>query len=148
MQADGQRRSCSAEQAKREERHYQVVDEVMELLLADGRHKTSKDKLKATAYRKGYTRSLYIDEYTVTFNYDRDLWKNPATVETPFWIGVRNAKWEQTEDICEALNRIPEQRKEHFWNMIFVAAEPLQNATLSEVCEALKQQILRLILSL
>ncbi len=135
-----------ADKAKREERHYQVVDEIAELLCADKNYITSKIGLKATAYRKGYTRSLYIDDYAVTINYDRSFWQDPETVETPFWFAIRNSKWEQTDNICEVLKRIPEQQKTRFWNnVIFVGVEPLQNATLSEVSEDIKNKILELI---
>ena len=74
----------SAEMAIKADRYYQVIDEVIELLCADNSLKTSKKGTKATGYRKGYTRSLHIDDLTITLNYDRDLWKLPSTVETPF----------------------------------------------------------------
>ena len=135
----------SANVAKMEERYYMVVDEVMDLLMADTSIKTSKKGTKATAYRKGYTRSLVIDDYAISLNYDRDLWKNPASVETPFWVAVRRADWEQPAEIREHFNAIPEQKKESFWNMVFLAIEPLQNVTLSEVCEDVKAQILQYI---
>lgn len=133
----------SADMAKRGERYYQVLDEVFELLCADKKLKTSKKGLKATGYRKGYTRSLIIDEFTVTLNYDRDLWKNPKTIECPFWIAIRDSDWQQNEQLCETLISFPEQHKEHFWNMIFLPLIPLQNATFSEVCEDMKEQILK-----
>ncbi len=134
-----------AQRAISEERYYQVMDEVIDLLCADTNYRTSKKGLKATAYRKGYTRSLFIDDYTITFNYDRDLWKNPQNIETPFWLALRDDKWTQTDMIVESLKHIPEQRRNIFWNMIFIAIEPLQNATFSEVCEDIKGQILDLI---
>lgn len=131
----------SAETAKKGERYYQVVDEIIELLSADSNLETSRKGLKATGYRKGYTRSLYIDEFTVTINYDRDMWKNPKTIECPFWIAFRDHEWQQTEPICEKLKLFPEHHKEHFWNMTFLPLVPLQNATFSEVCEDIKEQI-------
>lgn len=135
----------SAETAKKAERYYQIMDEVMELLHADSSIATSKKGLKATAYRKGYTRSLVIDNFTITFNYDRELWKKPSSVETPFWVAIRDKDWVQTEEICERLKQFPEYQKEIFWNMIFLSLEPLQNATFSEVCEDIKNQILEYI---
>lgn len=135
----------SAEMANKGERYYQVVDEVVELFCADKRYKTSKKGLKATAYRKGYTRSLFIDGLTFTFNYDRDMWKNPENIETPFWIAIRNEDWDQDDKMIKKHDVFSENKKQMFWGMIFLALEPLQNSTFSEVCEDIKHQIERYI---
>lgn len=131
----------SAETANKADRYYQVIDEVIELLCADKTIKTSKKGVKATAYRKGYTRSLYIDELTITLNYDRDMWKNPTTMETPFWVAIRDDKWAQPESFVNACKVLPEQYKTNFWSLVFLALEPLQKATFSEVCEDIKNKI-------
>ena len=131
----------SAEIASKRDRYYQVIDEIIDLFCADKKYKTSKKRLKATAYRKGYTRSLYIDEYTFTINYDRDMWKHPSTLETPFWISLRAKDWKQPKEYIEKFRIIPDNKKQEFWNMTFLALEPLQNSTLSEVCEDMKRQI-------
>lgn len=135
----------SAEMANKGERYYQVVDEVVELFCADKKYTTSKKGLKATAYRKGYTRSLFIDGLTFTFNYDRDMWKNPENIETPFWIAIRNEDWDQDEKMLKKHEVFAENKKQIFWGMIFLALEPLQNSTFSEVCEDIKHQIERYI---
>lgn len=132
----------SAGMASKCERYYQIVDEVIELLLADKTIVTSKDGLKAAGYRRGYTRSLHIDDMTITINYDRYMWKNSKSVETPFWIAFRDSRWHQDEKIKEKLTLFPDHKKDNFWDMIYLALEPLQNATLSEVCEDLKNKIL------
>lgn len=131
----------SAEMANKGERYYQVLDEVIELFCADNEHDTSKKGLKATGYRKGYTRSLYIDGHTFTLNYDRDMWKNPECVETPFWVAIRDDEWDQNDDMLRKHDVISENKKQLFWGMIFLALEPLQNATFAEVCEDIKKQI-------
>ena len=135
----------SAEMANKGERYYDVVDEVIELLCADKKYKTSKKGLKATAYRKGYVRYLYLDEYAISFNYDRDMWKNPVCLETPFWISIRNKDWDMTEELIKKHNVFTENRKQIHWGQIYIALEPLQNATFSEVCDDLKKQIERYI---
>ncbi len=135
----------SALSAKKEERYYMVLDEVIELLVADSSIKTSKKGTKATAYRRGYTRSLTINDLSITLNYDRELWKNPTSVETPFWVAIRDSEWQDIPGIADKFKLIPELQKESFWNMLFLAIEPLQNATFSEVCEDIKEQILRYI---
>lgn len=135
----------SAEMANKGERYYQVVDEVIELFCADKNYSTSKKGVKATGYRKGYTRSLYIDDLTFTLNYDRDMWRNPENIETPFWIAIRNEDWDQDEKMIKKHDVFSENKKQMFWGMIFLALEPLQNSTFSEVCEDIKTQIERYI---
>lgn len=133
----------SAKMAKLGERYYSVIDEVIEQLVANKTIKTSKQGLKATGYRKGYTRSLYIGtDYAITLNYDRDMWKIPSSIETPFWVAIRNQEWDQTEQIQAYLKTISDRKKEEWWGMIYIALEPLQSATLTEVCEDLANQIL------
>ena len=129
--------------ARKEERYYMVLDEVIELLMADETIKASKKGTKATAYRKGYTRSMTIDEYSITLNYDRDLWKNPSSVETPFWVAVRDAEWNTIPETADIFKAVPEQQRETLWNILFLALQPLQNVTFSELCEDIKSQILR-----
>lgn len=133
----------SAEMANKGERYYQVIDEVIELFCADKKYNVSKKGTKATGYRKGYTRSVYIDDLTFTLNYDRDLWKNPACVETPFWVAIRDGDWEQNDKMRKKHDVFAENKKQIFWNMIFLALEPLQNSTFAEVCEDIKKQIER-----
>lgn len=132
----------SAKMAKMGERYYSVIDEIIDQLVANKSVKTSKKGLKATGYRKGYTRSLYIGDYTITLNYDRDMWKTPSSVETPFWVAIRDSEWDQIEQIKEYLKTIPDRKKEEWWGMTYIALEPLQNATFTEVCENLAEQIL------
>ena len=132
----------SALSAKKEERYFMVLDEVIELLMADESIKTSKKGTKATAYRKGYTRSLTIDEFSITINYDRDLWKRPSSVETPFWVAIRDNDYKVIPSLPDKLKHIPELQKESYWDILFLALIPMQNAIFSELCEDIKQQIL------
>ena len=82
-------RDLSANVARTIDRYYQVVDEVIDLLEADMTLETSRKGTKATAYRKGYARSLAINQYIITLNFDWKLWNNPALLETPFGLPLR-----------------------------------------------------------
>lgn len=133
----------SAENAKRSERFYDVIDETINLLCDDNNVETSLKGLKASAYRNGYTRSLYIDEFTISLNFDRYLWKNTGSAETPFWIAVRDADWDQPEDFLVKASSIQSTKRDsNQWGLVFLALEPLCNATLPEVCADMKRQIL------
>ncbi len=129
------------------DRYYTVIDETINLLCNDDTIQTSKKGLKASAYRRGYTQGLYIDEFAISLNYDRDLWKSCSSVETPFWVAIRNHDWTQDDHLCRQLNKLPDTRVDKkgdstWGNLLFLALEPLQNATLDEVCNDLKYQIL------
>ena len=117
----------SAGEAKKVERYYQVIDEVIDLLCADETLETSKKGTKASSYRKGYSRGLKIDNLTISLYYDRDMWKSPTSIETPFWIAISDSEWYQSE--------------EFFWGLILIGLEALQNATLAEVSMDLKEKI-------
>ncbi|MEE1061238.1 MAG: hypothetical protein UH080_05370 [Ruminococcus sp.] len=135
----------SAEMANRGERYYDILDEIVELFCADKKYKVSKKGLKATAYRKGYVRYLYIDEFAISLNYDRDMWKTPECVETPFWFSVRDKEWDMTDELIKKHSVFAENKKQWFWGQIFLALEPLQNSTFAEVCEDIKNQMERYI---
>ena len=133
----------SADISKKAERYYEVIDKTIELLCDDDRLETSLKGLKATAYRKGYTRSIYIDEFAVSLNYDRDLWKSNSSLETPFWFTVRDKDWKQFEEMKKIISSYPEIKRENkLWNLEWIALEPLTDATILEVCEDMKKQIL------
>lgn len=132
----------TAEVAKKAERYYRVLDIVIDLLKADNRITTATEGLKATANRNGYSRSIYIENFAVTINYDREMWKRAGSIETPFWVSVRNKEWKETEEIMNVLNSIDERFKDKTWYATFVALEPLMNATMQEVAEDLKKQVL------
>lgn len=132
----------SAEVAKKEERYYAVIDETFDLILADKALIASK-KGNTSTYKTGYERKLELDGLSIWINYDRELWQSGASIETPFWLGIGGFEWQQSEFFQKKIAGIDDHKQDNtVWNMRFFALEPLQNATLDEVCEDLKQQIL------
>ena len=132
----------SAKMARMGERYYSVVDEVIDQLVAKEPKRTSRKGLKATGHRKGYLRSLYIGDIGITLNYDRDAWKDPASVETPFWFAISNDQWEQTGKIKNYLKNFPDRMKAEIWGKTNLALEALQDEPFTTVCENLAEQIL------
>ena len=131
----------TAENAKRFERYYEVIDETAKLIVADG-SVTASHKGKASAYRAGYERKLTVDDFIVSLLYDLNLWKSDISVETPFWVGISNKDWQQPEDFRKKFLQIPKHKQDDtVWNTCYFALEPLADATLDEVCANLKQQI-------
>lgn len=135
----------TAEEAKKEERYYRVIDETFDLLCADKNLKASSNG-KASTYRTGYQRKLYVGDLLVYLNYDRELWRSDSSVETPFWISFHDAEWQQSGTFLAAISKIPDHKQDaSVWDMRFFALEPLQDATLDEVCSDLKSQIMEYI---
>lgn len=132
----------TAENAKKANRFYDVVDKTLDLLCAEEDVATSYKGFKASANRRGYIRSLIVDEFTVSLYYDRELWKTSGSLETPFWVSIRE-NWKETPRILEGYKKIPQIKKDSSsWTVTCLALEALPYATLDEVCEDLKRQIL------
>lgn len=127
---------------RKEERYYQIIDTLIDVINKDKALETSSKGVKATANRFGYSRSIRINGYWITINYDRKLWQSTNTVETPFWFTIRDSKWKQDDSMKKYLNSINEMEKDFFWDAVFVALHPLTNSTLDEVAKDLKNQIL------
>ena len=133
----------SVKSAIKEERYYAVIDEVVDLLKAETTWKCSKGG-NSNANRNGYSARIIVDNYNVELLYDRNMWKNPETEETPFWVAVSDENREQTEKIMNKVKSFPERKwDDSVWNWTYLALETLQNSTKSEVCEHLKLQILK-----
>ena len=136
-------KDLSAQMANKADRYYQVLDETIDLLCADKNFDASTKNLKASASRKGYVRYLYLDDFSIALRYERDLWKNPTKIETPFWLSISNDEWEQPQSFLDIYTIIPKYKKELFYGKVHIALETLQDVTLSEVCEDIKNQIIK-----
>lgn len=132
--------------ARKEDRLYRIVDELIDSLKADKTLCTSTKGVKATAYRQGYTRAIRVRGYWITINYDRELWMNSSSRETPFWASIRSGEdWKQTDDILRALQRFPAAEKDNKWGSVYLALYPKLYVTLDEIITSMKEQILKYI---
>ncbi len=131
--------------AIREERYYQVVDRLFDVLMANDEIKTSVKGLKASPNRFGYNRYLRINDYQVSIMYNRKAWMSNTSVDTPFWVGFNDDKWKQSEDLKNKLRAIPEIERVELDSKIVVALHPLLNASLDEVAIDMMNQVLRII---
>ena len=134
------------EVAKREERLYRILDELIDFLRTDKTLNPSTKGVKATAYRQGYARAIRIKGYWVSVNYDRELWMNTSSKETPFWVAIRSGKdWKQSDYILRALQRFPAAEQENKWGLVYLALYPMVYGTLDEIVAFMKKQILKYI---
>lgn len=132
----------SAEVARKIDRHYEVINETFNLLFSDTSLKTDKKGTRASNVWDGYTRGLIIDDFAIYLAYDRYLWKDNSTVDTPFWLAVFNKDWEFPPSMLKRYHGIDDEKKGEHWGWYMLALEPLTDATLDEVCQDLKRQIL------
>lgn len=128
------------ETAKKAEQYYTVVDETVERLRADADAATIGN---ATTNRNGYSRKLKIDELKIDFAYDRTMWSRNDTLATPFWVAVHDDDWDQPDKFQKVMSGISDVKKDTVtWGLTYLALSAPTDATLDEVCEDLKCQIL------
>lgn len=131
------------EVSRKEERFYHILDALIDYLKADKSLSPSTKGVKATAYRQGYARAIKIRGYWLSINYDRDLWMNPASKETPFWVAIRSGEdWKQTDYILRALQRFPAAEHDSKWDLTYLALYPILYGTLDEIVASMKAQII------
>lgn len=130
------------EKARQEERYYQVPDAVVAHLNANKVYEAKLGKLKASPNRNGYIRYIFAMGHALAIIYDRTIWKDPKTVETPFWVSVMEKNFKQTE-----LYKTAFRRYKLTWqaptatNGIALPLFAPTNAPLDEVAEDLVKQI-------
>lgn len=135
----------SAKWAIKEQRYYDIIDEVSNLLFTEKTVKCSK-KGSTNANKYGYAVRFVIKGFYCELLYDRLMWKNPETEETPFWIAISNKNREQTHDMIKKFRMYPERQwDDSVYGWTYLALEALQNSTKAEVCEDLKNKILKYI---
>ena len=138
----------TSDNAKKNLRYYQVVDETYNLLLADERFETETVGKSSTYFlygdRVGYEKKLRIGDYVVAVTFDHALWKNASTADTPFWVAIFDKSRNQTELIQKRMQLVDKvKRDDSTWSTHYLALEAQVDATLDEVCQDLKKQILK-----
>lgn len=137
----------NADNARKNRRYYEVIDETFRQLCADKSLKVEPVGKASTYFIGnagiGYERKVSVDKLLVSIAYDHALWMSNASVETPFWVAISNANREQPETFQKYLLSVAEKKKDDtVWSLCYLALEPLKDATLDEVCQDLKRQIL------
>lgn len=134
--------------AKKNLRYYQVVDETYNQLIADERFETEAVGKSSTYFLYGncvgYEKKLRIGDYVVSIAFDHALWKNPDTVDTPFWVAISDRNRNQTEAIQRRMDQLDDLRRDSStWTTHYLALEAPTDATLDEVCQEMKLQVIK-----
>ena len=127
--------------AQKQQRFYQVIDKLSDLLLTESNRKASKVG-KATPYIGGYERKVALDSYEINFTYDERMWLSTNSKETPFWLAIKDKDKNQNKDIMNYYNTLPSTEIEDLWTLTYIALDVLTEATLDEIAMDLKKQIL------
>ena len=133
------------ENARREERHYQVLDSVVDHLLADKSLKASVKGLRATPYRQGYVRYISVLGHAISINYDRPNWGNPATEETPFWTVIYGHGFKQPNEYQQAFQKYPASYMGMTNNVTALPLFAPTDASLEEIAKEIIAQIVKYI---
>ena len=134
------------EVARKEERFYQIVDKLIDYIKADKSLKPRTKGAKATAFRQGYARAINVKGYWITVNYDRGLWMNKSSSETPFWVVIRSSgDWKQEEFILRAIQRLPAADQDKRWGLTYLALHPMMYGLLDETVASMKKQTTRVV---
>ena len=133
------------ENARREERHYQVLDAVVDHLLADRTLNASVKGARATPYRQGYVRYIRILEHSVSINYDRPNWGDPATEETPYWTVIYDKEFKQPKEYQQIFKKYPVSYMGSTNNVTALPLFAPTDVTLDEVAKNIKDQIIQYI---
>lgn len=138
----------AADAARKAERYYDVIDQLVELLCADNELDAAITG-RASTYRyygdtPGYERKLTIGSaLQIAIAYDHALWKSPTSIETPFWISIRNFNGDQPQSFHKQFLKIPEKQKDNAaWSSCYLALEAPRGETMDSVCQNLKQQVI------
>ena len=131
--------------AKKEERHYQVIDQLFDKIYANkALHATFKG-LRASAWRGGYTRYIKTEGCNIALIYNRYAWMDNSREDTPFWFYLADDEWNQSKEQKNKLMGVPEYKRDIIDNKVAIALLPLYHATLDEVVDDLMRQILEYI---
>ena len=133
------------ENARKEERYYQVLDTVVDYLVADKSLKASTKGLRATPYRQGYVRYLNILDHAVSINYDRPNWRNPVTEETPFWTVIYEKGFRQPKEYQQIFKNYPASYLGMMNNVTTLPIFAPVGASLDEISKDIKNQIVKYI---
>ena len=126
--------------------YFEILDGVVNLLKSDDSIDVSTKGLRATRYADGYARYIKINGYGCGLIFDKANWKDPDSVNTPFWLNINDCDWKQSERLRFWMDSKDDNYIASKWQKKpCLALIPPANATYHQVCEKLKQHIVNAI---
>lgn len=130
-----------ADVAIKNERHYRLLDELVNALKAEMGDEISLKGLRATPVWSGYKRALKIDDLAIMIDYDTKKWKKTESKVTPYWLQIKRIVEERWlfDECCEkAMKKIAPELKDG----TYIALIPKRYVALNEIVEDMKKQVL------
>lgn len=123
------------------ERHYRLLDELVNALKVELGDDVSLKGLRATPIWSGYRRYLSYNSHGVTLEYDTKKWKNPESKVTPYWLRIDRSidgRWVFDECCEKVMKKIAPELKDG----TYIALIPKSYVALNEIVEDMKKQVL------
>ena len=130
-----------AYEAKKYERLMYILDRVVDSILADKDYEADIKKLKATAFRDGYTRYFRLNGFCVTLQLNLLYWSDDRYMDTPFWISFNDDTWKTPGEYIDRFTSVIPSRKVVSRDSVFLALDVPCGVMEDAVIESIKKQI-------
>ncbi len=130
------------ETPRKEDRYYQVVDAVINLLYSKKDLSPSTKGVKASPSWFGYNRAIMIKNVWCVISYDRSVWERSPS-ESPFWLFLRDAAWKQPKEYSDYFKSIPDNQKDNTYGYVALSLHPLTDVPLDDIADDMASRILK-----
>lgn len=138
-----------AEVARNIERYYKAFEETYKKVKANKTVEVDGKGSRLSAFVDGYARGVDINGIYVSINYNKNLWKRPSSIETPYWIFIQERNEEGKPVTSDKVNRfmatIDKRKRGWYYQNDHIALEPKPYLELEEFAGDLANQIIDII---
>jgi hypothetical protein len=136
----------SVQMARNIDRYYNVVDQVHSVLKTHKELSPSTKGLRNAPRWQGYSAYIILNGKGISIDYLRNLWKDPATVTTPFWFHIADindkGKWYSSDRMSRFIAAIDSRYIGSINGYQYIALVPRPYQILEELGENLANQII------
>lgn len=138
-----------AEVARNIERYYKAFEETYKKVKADKTVEVDGKGSRLSAFVDGYARGVVINGLYVSINYNKNLWKRPSSIETPYWIFIQerdeNGKPVTTDKVNRFMAAIDKRKRGWYYQNDHIALEVKPYLELEEFADYLANQIVSIV---
>ena len=138
-----------AEVARNIERYYKAFEETYKKVKANKTIEVDGKGSRLSAFVDGYARGVVINGIYVSINYNKNLWKRPSSMETPYWIFIQERDEKGNNVTTDKVNRfmatLDTRRRGWYYQNDHIALEPKPYLELEEFAGDLSNQIIDIV---